>query len=123
MRTVILCVLSLIIGVTIGWCFEHNRAAREKDSAVELMTASAESSDGHHVARAIKTIVLIDSGNAEGAVESLSKPIADYYERYGPYSGGNTHRAELRALIEELARTNKTVARVIMVNATHSPNK
>ena len=96
-----------------GWYLEHRRAEHEKTSIADLMVSGDESSDAVHAARAIKVIGLIGSGDTQDAVESLSRPIADYYVRYLNYADENQRRAKLRALIEDLIRTNMIVARVI----------
>jgi len=61
----------------------------------------------------LKRIELIEAGRAENAVESLSKPIADYYAQYRNYGDENQRRSKLRALIEDLVKTNVIVARVL----------
>lgn len=113
MRVVILCVMFLVVGLAMGWYCEHERAGSEKASIVEQMLSSGESSDAAHVARAIHAIGLIESGDAQDAVKSLSIPIADYYAHYRNHDAENQRRSKLRAVIEELVRTNTIVARVI----------
>jgi hypothetical protein len=113
MKTIVSCLVTLVIGVIIGWSFEGNRAKRDKESLVEEMLLSVESADTMHVAYDAKAIGLIASGNIVDAVETLSHPIAHYYQLYQGHITDNQTRLKLRTAIEELMRTNLVVDRSI----------
>lgn len=119
MKTVIASVVSLILGLGLGWYFEHNRAQREKTGVVRQMVDGSESSDGEHAARAIRAIQLIESGETQQAVQLLSGPIVSYYSEYVA-AGANERRSKLRSLVEELARTNQVVAARLAEVSTNS---
>jgi len=110
----------MLIGLVIGWYFRHGRADREKTEYVQAMVQSAESADGEEAARAIRAIELVESGEAREAVQLLSTPIAHYYSVYSNAGRDHDRRAQLRAMIEQLARTNQTVAVRIAEASTNS---
>ena len=64
MKTLIVSVVSLLLGLTIGWYIEHGRAERAKTEIVEKMVQGSESADGEHAARAVRAIELVESGEA-----------------------------------------------------------
>jgi len=122
MKTFLASVASLILGLGLGWYFEHHRAGREKTEIVQQMVEGGESSDREHAARAARAIQFIDSGQPQEAERLLSGPIARYYSEYGELST-NERRSKLRSLIEELAKTNQVVAARIAEAATNSQTK
>jgi len=122
MKTFLASVVSLILGLGLGWYLEHHRAEREKTEIVQQMVEGGESSDGEHAARAARAIQFIDSGQPQEAVRLLSAPIAHYYLEYGELSV-NERRSRVRSLIEGLAKTNQVVAARIAEAATNSQIK
>jgi hypothetical protein len=112
----------LILGLGLGWYFEHHRAEREKTEIVQQMVEGGESSDSEHAARAARAIQFIDSGQPQEAVRLLSGPIAHYYSVYGDLSL-NEGRSKVRSLIEGVAKTNQVVAARIAEAATNSQIK
>jgi hypothetical protein len=71
--------------------------------------AGIESSEGEQAARAVRAIQAINSGDAKGAVQLLSHPIAYYYLLYSDLDT-NDRRKRMITMIEQLARTNQVVA-------------
>ena len=122
MKTVIASTVTLILGLGLGWYFEHRRAERGKTEIVHLMVEAGESSDGEQAARAARAIQFIDSGQPQEAVRLLSGPIAHYYSVYGALSA-NERRSKVRSLIEQLAKTNQAVAARIAEAATNAQVK
>ncbi len=121
MKTLIASIVSLLCGLAIGWYIGHGRAGREKTEIVQQMVQGGESADGEHAARAVRAIELVESGKASDAVQLLSIPIAHYYSVYSDTGRGDERRARLRALIEQLAKTNQTVAvRIAEASTNHS---
>ena len=106
--------VSLAVGLAIGWSVEHRRAEHQKTEIVQQMVQGTESSDYEHTARAALAIQLIDSDEAEQAVELLSGPVAYYYSIYRDDTAQNERAAKLLAIIEQLARTNQVVAAQIV---------
>lgn len=111
------CGVFFILGVTMGWYAEHRRASHEKSVLVDQMLEADERLDGIHVGDAIIALGLIESGKTEAAVERLARPIAPYYTIYEGSTNLNARQLKLRGLVEDLARTNKTLARIIEEHA------
>jgi hypothetical protein len=122
MKTFLASVVSLILGLGLGWYLEHHRAEREKTEIVQQMVEGGESSDGEHAARAARAIQFIDSGQPQEAVRLLSAPIAHYYSVSGELSV-NERRSNVRSLIEGLAKSNQVVAARIAEAAANSKIK
>jgi hypothetical protein len=57
-----------------------------------------------------RAIELIGAGDTQQAVQLLSGPIARYYALYSAAGRNDERSTKLRALIEQLARTNQVVA-------------
>ena len=107
MKIFIASAASVLLGLATGWYIEHRHAEREKSEVVEQMMQGTESSDREHAARAARAVQLIQAGETNQAVEVLSAPIAHYYAVAGP---NDDRSAKVRALIEQIARTNQIVA-------------
>ena len=113
MKPLIISTASLLVGVAIGCYVGYSYCDRHvTNEAVEQMLQGMESSDGEHAARAVRVIELIDSGENQKAVQMLSRPIADYYSSYAIHAGIDREQ-KTRAMIEQLASTNKIVADAI----------
>jgi uncharacterized protein YneF (UPF0154 family) len=98
--------VGLIIGCYIGYkCYERHIT----NEAVEQMLKTIESQDGEEAARDVRAIELIESGEAQNAVQMLSKPIPQYYYLYAVHAATDQER-KMRDMIEQLVSTNKIVA-------------
>ncbi len=109
MKILLATVISLFLGLGIGWYIGHRQAFYYVPETIREAVAGIESSDGEEAARAVRAIQAIDSGDAQGAVQLLSHPIANYY-LVNSDVGTNDRRKRMIALIEQLARTNQIVA-------------
>jgi hypothetical protein len=110
MKIIIISLVSLLVGVGVGWYFGYTRPNAQV--AREVRQQLREDENDHALAAifAAEAITYIDSGETQKAVKSLSYPIAEYYCIYATRAGTNEHRLKLRAHIEQLARTNQVVA-------------
>ena len=110
MKTLIASVVALLLGIAIGWHAERRHAEHEKAQIVQETVERGEISDRERAVRAVHAIESIQSGDTQQAVQILSTPIAHYYTLYAEAGSKEERRAETRALIEQLARTNQIVA-------------
>jgi hypothetical protein len=110
MKTPFASVVSLLLGVAIGWYAERRHAEHEMTQIVQQMVEGGESCDRERAVRAVRAIQFIQSGEIQQAVHILSTPVAHYYTLYTEAGNKEERRAETRALIEQLARTNQVVA-------------
>jgi len=111
MKTIVTSLGSLLIGLAIGSYVGYRYYERHITSeAVRQMVDAGESSDALLAETSTRAIAFIDSGEAQKAVEMLSRRIAHYYSTYSTNTFINEERLKLRAMIEDLARTNQTVA-------------
>jgi hypothetical protein len=113
MKTSIASVLSLALGLFIGWHFGHHHASRETSEAVQQMVDTTEASDAAEAARDARAISSIESGDTKEAVRSLSTPVAHYYAVYGNLSVNSENRSKVRGLIEQVSKTNQVLASAI----------
>lgn len=102
--------VSLFLGITIGWHFEHRHAGREMTNIVWQMEQPMEASDRLAAARGIRTIELVDAGNTQQVIEMSSFAIADFYSAYANLTHNDKRTEELLAKIEQFCRTNQAVA-------------
>ena len=111
MKTFIASLTGLLVGLAIGCYVGHRYYQRHTtNEAVQQLVEAGESSDALLAATSSRAIGFIDAGETQRAVETLSRPIAHYYSIYTTSTFTNEQRLALRAMIEELAKTNKTVA-------------
>jgi len=110
MKIFIASAVCLILGFGLGWYFEHHRAEREKTEIVRQIVEGGETSDRERAVRAVRAIQSIQSGDTQNAVQLLSTPVAHYYTLYTEPGTKDEKRAETRAIIERLSRTNQIVA-------------
>jgi hypothetical protein len=122
MKVLLASVISLFLGLGIGWYIGHRQAFYYVPETTREALAAIESSDGEKAARAVRAIQAIDSGDAQGAVQLLSHPIASYYSEYSNL-GTNDRRERVIVLIEQLARTNQFVAERIREFLTNYGDK
>jgi hypothetical protein len=114
MKTIIISLTSLLVGLGIGWYIGYRYyESRITSAAIEQMNQSVESSEALAAAASIRAISLIESDDTQKAVQVLSVPIGNYYFFYRNAGTNNGHRAEYLAQIEQLIRTNETVAEEI----------
>jgi hypothetical protein len=110
MKTMIASVVSLLLGLAIGWYAERRHAEHEKTEIVQQMLQAGESSDREGAVRAVSTIGSIQSGDIPQAMQLLSAPVARYCELCTAAGSKDERRAETRAIIQQLARTHQVVA-------------
>jgi hypothetical protein len=111
MKTFIASVISVLVGLAIGWHFGYRYCDRHtSNEAMQAMVESLESHDALMASMSARTISLIDSGQDQQAVQILSFPIASYYYVYASSAFTNEQRLKVRALIDGLASTNQIVA-------------
>ena len=122
MNTSLASVVSLILGLGLGWYFEHHRAERDRTEIVQQMVGGGESADGEQAARDVRAIQFIECGRQQEAVRLLSVPIAYYYSAYGELSV-DERRSRVRSLIEGLVKTNQAVAALIAEAARNSQRR
>jgi hypothetical protein len=111
MKVAIFTTVSLLIGLVTG-CYVGYRYCEKRatNEAIQQMVEGAESSDALMAVTSARAIGFIDSGETQKAVEMLSRPIAHYYSIYATSPFTNERRLRLRAMTEELAKTNQTLA-------------
>jgi hypothetical protein len=110
----------LVLGLGLGWYFEHHRAQREKTEIVQQMLAGSESCDRYAALMATRAIQLIESGQAQQAMQTLAPPVAHYYTVYAAPGTKEERRAETRTLIEQFAKSNQFVVGRIAELTTNS---
>jgi hypothetical protein len=114
MKTFIVSLTCLLTGLGIGWYIGYRHYQKQITSeAIEQMTQSVESSEALAALVSIKAIGLIETDDTQKAIQLLSIPIGNYYFFYRNAGTKNEHRAENLAQIEQLVRTNETVAEEI----------
>lgn len=113
MKTFIAAVLSLALGLFIGWHFGHRHAGHETTAAVRQLVGTTEASDAAEAARDARAISSIESGDTKEAVRSLSAPVAHYHAVYGNLALNDEQRLKVRGLIEQVAKTNQVLASII----------
>ena len=121
MKTLVASVLSLGVGLLIGWNLGYRHEKRETTEAVHQLVDSTEASDASEAARNARVISLLESGDSQEAVRSLSTPVAHYYTVYGNLSVNGEQRSKVRALIEQVAKTNQVLASSIDTSTLGKP--
>ena len=110
MKLAIAFTCGLAAGLALGWLtgYIHPRNAATR-RAMQFVDRVEPEFSGAAV-YAIKAVQLIEAGDTDSAVTVLAGPIASYYRFYASQAGTNQYRLRARAVIDELARTNSTVA-------------
>ena len=110
MRLAVAFTCGLVVGLAIGWFtgYIHPRNAATR-RAMRFVDRAEPEFHGEAV-YAIKAVQLIEAGDSNSAVKVLAGPIASYYRFYASQPGTNEHRLRARAVIDEMARTNSTIA-------------
>ena len=122
MKTCIASVISLLVGLAIGWplgCHYYDR--HYTNLAIQQMVEDIESSDAMTASLNTHAIGLIDSGQDQTAVQILSIPVASYYFLYASSQFTNEQRLKLRILIDRLASSNQIVAAQIAKEMSNMP--
>jgi len=119
MKTIVASVVSLLVRLAIGCLVGYRYYERHiTNEGIQMMVDGGESSDALIAATSARAIGFIDSGETQKAIETLTHPIAHYYFIYGRSRSTNEQHLKLRAMIDELARTNQTVAAQIAAKET-----
>jgi len=113
----------LVLGLGLGSFLEHHRAERERTEIVQQMAEGSESADRLLAVMAARAVQMVESGQSQQAVQMLASPIARYYTLYTGVGTKEERRAETRALIEQLSKTNRVVAARIAEVSTYSEAK
>lgn len=123
MKTCVVSVISVLVGLAIGWHFGYRYCERSyTNEAIRQMLEQTESSDALMASMGARTISLIDSGQDQSAIQMLSFPVASYYYIYASSTFTNEQRLRLRALIDGLATTNPIVAAQIAKEMSDKPS-
>jgi hypothetical protein len=123
MKSLVASAAALVLGLVLGWYFEHHRAEREKTEIVQQMVEGGESADRLLAVVAARGIQMVQSGQSQQAVQMLATPVAHYYTLYTGAGTKEERRAETRALIEQVAKSNQIVAAKIAELSTYSQSK
>jgi hypothetical protein len=123
MKTFVTSVVFLLVGFVIGFYVRYRYCEWHQTSeAMQAMVESLESHDALLAAMSARTISLIDSGHDQQAVQMLSFPIASYYYVYASSKFTNAQRLKLRAMIDDLAKSNQVVAAQIVGEMSDKTN-
>jgi hypothetical protein len=110
MKPIIVFVVCIVFAAGVGWyCGKTGSATREG----QLLMQESEDDNAIATVYDIAAIRLIESGETQKSMRSLSVPIARYYYLYAIHAGTNEDRLKLLAQIEQLMRTNQVVANEI----------
>ena len=110
MKILLTSVVSLVLGLAIGWYVQRSRFEHEKTQIVRDMVEGLETADREHALWAVRAIESIQSGDTQKGMQLLSSPVARYYTEYTEPGTKEEKRAETRTEIEHLAKTNQIVA-------------
>jgi hypothetical protein len=120
MKTLIVSFVSLLLGLSAGWYFEHRQAEHEMTDAVKQIQIH----NRQEAAIDLRAIELIQSGDTQQVVQLLSFPIASFYawnmnlihneNATVPWNDEVTRG--LLNQIEQFAQTNAVVAAQIKTN-------
>lgn len=115
------CMFGLIAGWYAGYLHPRTTAIRR---GVEYLERSLDQYEPEYVGpslQAMRVIPLIESGQTNEAVQSLSDWIANYYRSYASTPGTNDYRRRARDVIEAMAKTNTILANRIAFKMTNQP--
>ena len=110
MKTIIVSLIALLVGVGIGWYVGYTASNVRTDKEVGSVLETQEAADALAATIAADTVRFIDSGDTQKALQCLSIPIANYWTGYAIYAGTNSQRLKVRSYIEQWASTNPIVA-------------
>jgi uncharacterized protein YxeA len=113
MKNIIISLVSLLVGVGIGWYFGYTRpiakVSRDAHREMPALQAAVRSDDTFAAVIALNAIPLIEAGDTQKAVKVLAYPIGNYYRFYALHAGTNQEWLQMRARIEQIASTNQVV--------------
>ena len=110
MKIIIISLVSLLVGIGIGWYCGYTRPTAQAAREVRGELDAYESGDAKAAVFAAEAVACIDSGETQRAVQFLSLPIASYYSVYAVHAGTNAQRLKVRGYIDQVARSNQVVA-------------
>jgi hypothetical protein len=109
MKIIVALLVGLAVGLGAGWYAGHKSRAAQASRNVEQLFTAMEWDDSKAANFALKAIPVVESGDAQKAVQLLAMPIGGWYRVYAGKAGTNEERLTLRAKIEQLASTNPVV--------------
>jgi len=110
MRTLIASAVSLLLGLVMGWYFEHRHAEREATEIVEQFIEGNESKDAEEALRDVLAIDYIESGDIHNGAQLLSRAVVGFYSDYAHLSHNRKQTTDVLARIDQFASTNKFMA-------------
>lgn len=110
MKIIIVSLVSLLVGIGVGWYFGFTHSNLQAAKEVGSVLEAQESGDAVGATFAADTVRFLDSGDTQKAFQCLSIPIAHYWASYAIYAGTNSQRLKVRSYIEQWASTNPVVA-------------
>ena len=111
MKTLIPCIVSLLIGAAIGWIAGQSHAKPQTTQTAKEMTQSLENADAVAAKSSMTAIDLVESGKNEELVRFLCSPIVRYYYTHAVHAGTNEPAVvRMRGSIEQMANRNKILA-------------
>jgi hypothetical protein len=122
MKTKVISLVSLLIGICVGWYAGYTRPFHEGLRYLRMQDDAYESGHAMAASLAMDAIQSIDAGESQKAVQFLSLPIESYYSTYSMFAGTNAERLKVTACIEQLAQTNQIVATRIKPYTNHLHN-
>ena len=123
MKLCITSVACLAVGLAIGFFAQRHYFQHEKAQVVRDMVEGIETAEREHALRAVRAIESIQSGDTQKGMQLLSSPVARYYTEYTEPGTKEKKRAETRAVIEQLAKSNQIVATCISELSSNSQAK
>ena len=123
MKALIASLVSLLLGIAIGWYFEHRQAEREMTDAVKHVQIL----NRQEAAIDLKAIESIQSGDKQRLVQFLYMRVANFYSwnmdliqtEIATNDLNDNVTKDLLIQIEQFARTNQVVAAQIKWNINH----
>jgi len=107
-------VLLLLIVAAVSWGIGSSRATtKSRQDAHEAVRGREEVDVTLTAGYALMTIPMIERGDTNAAIERLSRLIAVYYVGYASKPGSNETRLRGKRVVEEMARTNQVLAKMI----------
>ena len=107
-------ILGLLVGSALGWLLGSSHAtAKGREKADEAVRWREEVDIALAADYALIAIPMVERGDTNAAVERLSRLVAVYYDGYASKSGTNEMRVRGKRVIEEMARTNQILTRMI----------
>jgi hypothetical protein len=114
MKTVIASVVSLMIGLGVGWLLASS-AASKKARETALVEEQMTQLDLHTISQggvcALSAVEFIDAGEYEKAIERLGDPIAGCRNIYGTLLVTASERSNVLARVENASRKHPSIAR------------